>query len=349
LEILDTGELPALRLIIQKTPPGIIEMLQIKGIGPKKISTIWKEMEIESIGELLYACNENRLLLYKGFGEKTQKNISETIEFYLKSQGSFLYAEIEKLALNLEEQLRQKFPQAKTNLTGAFRQQQVVIHQLELVTTISASNLKAFMEEGLQMKEIDKGDAVITYKGKENIALKFFFASDENFYSRLFETSSQPEFLEAWKKQHPAPEPEFTHEQAIFDAAKIPFIPAWLRESDNILQKEHHDKINHVIQPSDIKGVIHNHSNWSDGLKTIEEMAKACIEKGYEYLVISDHSKTAFYANGLSEERVAQQHLYIDELNKKLAPFRIYKSIESDILNDGSLDYDEMYWRASTW
>jgi DNA polymerase (family 10) len=76
-------------------------------------------------------------------------------------------------------------------------------------------------------------------------------------------------------------------------------------------------------------------------LKTIEEMAKACIEKGYEYLVISDHSKTAFYANGLSEERIAQQHLYIDELNKKLAPFRIYKSIESDILNDGSLDYDE--------
>jgi len=76
-------------------------------------------------------------------------------------------------------------------------------------------------------------------------------------------------------------------------------------------------------------------------LKTIEEMAKACIEKGYEYLVISDHSKTAFYANGLSEEKVAQQHLYIDELNQKLAPFRIYKSIESDILNDGSLDYDD--------
>ena len=114
LEILDTGELPALRAIIQKTPPGIIEMLQIKGIGPKKISTIWKEMEIESIGELLYACNENRLLLYKGFGEKTQKNIADTIEFYLKSQGSFLYAEIEKMALNLEEQFKQKFPLVKT-------------------------------------------------------------------------------------------------------------------------------------------------------------------------------------------------------------------------------------------
>jgi len=341
LEILDTGELPALRAIIQKTPPGIIEMLQIKGIGPKKISTIWKEMEIESIGELLYACNENRLLLYKGFGEKTQKNIADTIEFYLKSQGSFLYAEIEKMALNLEEQIKQQFPQAKTSLTGTFRQQQVIIHLLELVTTINRSALKTFVEEGLQLKEIESSDDFISFKGKENIVLKFYFASDQNFYSRLFETSSQPEFLEAWKKQYPGPEPEFIHEQAIFDAANIPFIPAWLRESDSILQKEHHDKIHHVIQPSDIKGIIHNHSNWSDGLKTIEEMAAACIAKGYEYLVISDHSKSAFYANGLSEERIAQQHLYVDELNKKLAPFRIYKSIESDILNDGSLDYDE--------
>src|SRR4249920_1456037 len=96
--ILQTGKLALLEDYIQKTPPGILEMLQIKGLGPKKIATIWKEMEIESIGELLYACNENRLLLYKGFGEKTQKNIADTIEFYLKSQGSFLYAEIEKLA-----------------------------------------------------------------------------------------------------------------------------------------------------------------------------------------------------------------------------------------------------------
>ncbi|MEO6963522.1 MAG: helix-hairpin-helix domain-containing protein, partial [Puia sp.] len=95
MEIMDTGALTQLRDIIQKTPSGVIEMLQIKGLGPKKISTVWKEMEIESIGELMYACNENRLMLYKGFGEKTQHNIRDTIAFYLKSQGSFLFAEVE--------------------------------------------------------------------------------------------------------------------------------------------------------------------------------------------------------------------------------------------------------------
>ena len=105
IEILDSGELPQLHEIIAKTPPGVIEMLRIKGLGPKKISTIWKEMEIESIGELMYACDENRLMLYKGFGEKTQNNIRDTIAFYLRNQGSFLFAEVEGYVLSLQAKL----------------------------------------------------------------------------------------------------------------------------------------------------------------------------------------------------------------------------------------------------
>jgi len=101
VELLETGELKILKEMIFNTPPGVIEMLNIKGIGPKKIATIWKEMEIESIGELLYACEENRLKLYKGFGEKTQLNVIETIEFYLKNQGSHLYAQVELIAEKL--------------------------------------------------------------------------------------------------------------------------------------------------------------------------------------------------------------------------------------------------------
>ena len=95
------------------------------------------------------------------------------------------------------------------------------------------------------------------------------------------------------------------------------------------------------IQPKDIRGLIHCHSTWSDGGNSLEELAEACLKKGLEYMVISDHSKSAFYAQGLSEERIAAQHKQIDELNKKLKPFRIFKSIECDILNDGSLDYSD--------
>src|SRR5690606_12748174 len=103
IEIMDTGELSVLKSMIQKTPPGILEMMNIKGIGPKKINVIWKQLEIESLGELLYACNENRLLLYKGFGEKTQTNISNAISFYMNNMGSYLFAQIETYALQMNE------------------------------------------------------------------------------------------------------------------------------------------------------------------------------------------------------------------------------------------------------
>lgn len=117
------------------------------------------------------------------------------------------------------------------------------------------------------------------------------------------------------------------------------FIPTFLRENGNIIIIAKQHKIPEVIKPGDIKGLIHCHSNWSDGSNTLEELSNACIKKGYEYLVISDHSKSAYYAQGLNEEQIKAQHGMVEELNDKLKPFKIFKSIESDILNDGSLDY----------
>src|SRR5688500_17935747 len=109
IEIISTGRLKALEDLVLKTPAGILEMLSIKGLGPKKIAVIWKEMEIESPGELLYACNENRLLRYKGFGEKTQKNVQDSINFYMKSQGSHLYAQVESYAWEINKVLKKQF------------------------------------------------------------------------------------------------------------------------------------------------------------------------------------------------------------------------------------------------
>jgi DNA polymerase (family 10) len=119
----------------------------------------------------------------------------------------------------------------------------------------------------------------------------------------------------------------------------LPFIIPALRENDSILSRLKEKKPRTVIQTTDIRSIIHSHSNWSDGVDTVEEMANDLIKKGYEFLVISDHSKSAFYANGLTEERIREQHRYIDELNTRLRPFKIFKSIECDILNDGGLDY----------
>ena len=337
LEMLDTGKMKTLNDYLEKTPVGIIEMLNVKGIGPKKINTIWKELEVESVGELLYACNENRLLLYKGFGEKTQDNIRESIEFYLQNQGTYLYAQIESYSHAMNEKLSAHFTKEKIALTGSFRRQLETIDVLEWCTTASSHDLKKFFIER-EFDAIGEDAETILFKGKENVKLKFYLVDDDMFCKKLFQTSCSEDFLVGWEKQYPL-SAKAASEEEIFETAGLPFIIPALRENDSILEKAKEKKLSTVIQPSDVRAIIHSHSNWSDGLNTIEDMANDLVKRSYEYLVITDHSKSAFYANGLTPERIREQHWYIDELNAKLKPFKIFKSIECDILNDGSLDY----------
>jgi len=342
VEQLETGTLQVLADYIQKTPEGIIEMLQrIKGLGPKKISTIWKEMNIESIGELLYACNENRLTLYKGFGEKTQESVRKSIEFYLNTLGSYLYAQIETYALSFTNGLKQYFKDYKFELSGEFKRQLGVIEQLEWITTLTVEQLKNFLITNGYEVETEANDQII-FKGNENVVLRFYLATEEAFYATLFKHNCSETFLNKWTEEFGFEETKnYPSEAAIFSKNNIDFIPVYKREDAKIIELAKQKKLPKDIQENDITAIIHSHSKWSDGSNTLEEMANAAIAKGLEYLVISDHSKTAFYANGLQVERVLAQHQEIDELNKKLAPFKIFKSIESDILNDGHLDYDE--------
>lgn len=336
LEILETGKLGALDDLIRITPPGIIEMLQLKGIGPKKIHTIWKEMQIESLGELLYACNENRLLLYKGFGAKTQQNVKEAIEFFLSHQDQFLFAEIEPFALQILEQLRSIFPDHKIQITGSFRRQLEIIHDLEFVVTIPASTLKLLLtDQGFTLESETNKQLVFA---SDVLPLRFWISNTETFNQIVFETSCSDLFLTEWKKQFELG--TACSEDDFFTRNQLSIIPACLREDPSIIQTAT-AVLPSLIQVQDVRGIIHSHSNWSDGSNTLEEMARSCIDKGFEYLVISDHSKSAFYANGLTEEKILAQHQQIDELNQRLAPFKIFKSIESDILNDGSLDYSD--------
>ncbi|HEY9362923.1 MAG TPA: helix-hairpin-helix domain-containing protein [Chitinophagaceae bacterium] len=338
IEILDTGELSILKNILQKTPPGIVEMLAIKGLGPKKINTVWKQLEIESIGELLYACNENRLMLYKGFGEKTQTNIRESIEFYLQNQGSYLYAQIESYAWQMDKKLKQAFQKNKTEITGAFSRQLETIDLLEWCTTTSAADVKNFFQQN-SFEVVQESPGFILFKGSENVEIKIHLTDNAHFYNTLFTTNCSPAFLQEWENQFSPLQKEYKNEAEIFSSVSCDYIPTYLRDDEKFIAAAKENKLPVALLESDIKGLIHSHSNWSDGVNTIEEMAKELIKRNYEYLVISDHSKSAFYAKGLSEERIKAQHEYVDELNAKLKPFKIFKSIESDILYDGNLDY----------
>jgi len=341
IELLDTGELIVLKEMIEKTPPGIIEMLQIKGIGPKKIATIWKEMSIETVGELLYACQENRLKLFKGFGEKTQTNIQDNIEFYFRNEGIFLFQQVETVFLQIKTYLEKIFFPEVINVTGAYRRQESTINEIEFVVAATNELVKEKMQTANPPEIIEETTNSILFKLTNGLKLRFYTGDKTSFTERLFLTTGSEEFTTAFTKQLPSAKYIATDntDQSVFDSAGIQYIEPFLRENTSIINKAIISSIPDVIQPTDIKGIIHSHSNWSDGSNTLEEMAKAAMAQGFEYLVISDHSKSAFYANGLTEERIQQQHLQVDELNAKLTSFKIFKSIESDILNDGSLDY----------
>ena len=341
IELLETGSLKVLQELIEKTPLGVIEMLNIKGIGPKKISTIWKEMEIESIGELLYACKENRLKLYKGFGEKTQQNVIDTIEFYLSNQGSNLYPQVEVVEPQITAYLQKLFGNENIYLTGGFKRQMEIIEELEYVVKSTIADIKPKFETANPPELLEENIDNLLYKLLNGLKLRLY-AATENFEKKCFFTAGSSEFVNAFVFNYPDVDfstASISDDSAVFKAAGINYIPFSLRETPEIIDRAKASALPQLIQPEDIRGIIHSHSNWSDGNNTLEEMAKAAKEQGFEYLVISDHSKSAFYAQGLSEERIQAQHEQVDALNSKLKGFKIFKSVESDILYDGSLDY----------
>ncbi len=334
-----TAHLPLLDKYLTETPAGVVEMLQIKGLGAKKVQTIWKELGIETMGELLYACNENRLLRYKGFGEKTQANIRQAIEFYQQSQGLFLYAQVDAIVQQIETQLKTNFPNVIFFICGKFREQQEIIDQLEWISDIESTDLITFSEKNnWTIKENE--NSTIHFSTPENVQLVFHIYPKDQLALQFFLHTGSEEFLTKWKSAFPnSLELPLNSEEEIFSKANIAFIPAYLRDYTTTIEKAKNNSLPNTIQTKDIRGIIHSHSDWSDGANTLREMATYVKASGMEYLVISDHSQSAFYANGLNAERVRQQHQEIDQLNQELAPFHIFKSIESDILYNGDLDY----------
>ncbi len=339
MELLTTGELETLKNLIEKTPEGVLEMMNIKGLGAKKIHTIWKNLNIATIDDLKLACEQNKIAEQKGFGAKTEEKILEAIRFQEQTSGAYLYAQVEPFVQAFGEKLREAFPAEQLQVTGSFRRQLEVIEKLEWVTTVSKKALESYLTEaGLNILSLS--DTNLVADSNETLVLHFHLTPPEKFITTLFTTSCGAHFLERFEQLSGWNEKEkYENETRIFKSVGLPFIPVFLRDETEIISLAKKNGLPEVILPADVKGLIHSHSNWSDGAQTIEAMAEILIEEGFEYLVISDHSKAAFYASGLSEQRIREQHKYIDGLNKKLAPFKIFKSIECDILSDGSLDY----------
>ena len=345
-ELLKTGELETFEKYAEKTPAGVVDMLHIKGFGPKKIQAVWQDMGIESVGELLYACNENRLIELKGFGKKTQEEIRKAAEYFLKSKNKRFWAVADADTEGVIKLLQSGIAglgisDFKIERVGELRRLNPIVEKLELLVA-GVENIEQLLDNQ-QLMLVDKKDNTYLCKTENNVPVLIYTCALNEWGSKLFKYSGSRPFLEAFVKytEGGADFKNLKTETEIFQKANLPFIEPELREDADILELAKANKLPNLIQLGDIQGVIHTHTTYSDGLNTLREMAEAAQRFGYKYIGISDHSKAAFYANGLKEDRVEQQWQEIDDLNKEFFNFKILKSIESDILYDGSLDYSD--------
>jgi len=341
LELTQSGSMATLEKWRAETPEGIRKMLNVKGFGPKKIKIIWKELEIESVGELLHACTENRLIEVKGFGKKTQENLQEQLEYHLESSGKYHLATLLPVAENYLAVFQQYFPKEQTSLSGKIRREYPIVPGIDMVTT--AASIDEFKSHE-EWQSIDEKKHEWIFKAEKGYQVLIHKANRSNFGSRLFQTSHEEDFKALFGK---ADDGKKDSESSIFEAAGFPVILPSLRELEGNPEMEPIGKRAldgwkpDLVTMDDIKGVVHAHSTYSDGINSIKEMATRAQKLGYEYLALTDHSQSAFYADGLKVDSLYNQWDEIDDLNKNFKDFQIFRGIESDILSSGGLDYED--------
>ena len=333
-EISASGKMEALNELLKITPAGIVEMLQIKGLGPKKVAIIWNTLQIESIGELLDACRQNRLVEAKGFGLKTQAEIVRSIEFSLMSQGKWHYARLWEPATSFFEDFKKEFTGSQISFTGAFRRAAVVLESIEIICDIDPFEVLEYCESRNIPADLNEVEIAATLNGQ--YPLTIMCTDSHSFERELFETTGSVSHLKLLNYQR---SDDFETESDYYQSKGNRWILPEQREGRDELSEQYPTE--NFIEFWQLKGVLHNHTTYSDGLNSLREMAEFAKYQKYEYLGICDHSQSAGYAGGLKPDDLLKQIKEIDALNLEFAPFKIFKGIESDILSDGSLDYDK--------
>ena len=346
----ETGTAPILDELLAKTPEGLLEVLQIKGLGPKKIKVLWKELNVTSTHELMEACQSGQVAKLKGFGEKTQQSIITAMEYQEANRSKWLYADLEPVVEALQQDLEQKFGVGKVAVTGDYARKIEVLEQIDLIVETSDGKADFTLINSIPtLSQQLKLSSPFKWRGEVNdlgLRVNIHFAPPTEFVrDNLLRTGSRNHLL-APVLDYPSlasffRSKPFESELQAYQEAGLSYIAPELREGqfEIVLAKE--GKLPILLEMEDLRGSLHNHSTYSDGKHTLKDMATYCQSLGYEYLGIADHSRSAFYAGGLDIEKVAEQQREIKLLNEELAPFRIFSGIESDILVDGSLDYPE--------
>jgi len=356
-ELVTTGRLQLYEDLKNSVPPGHLEMLKIPGLGPKKIKALYDRLNLKTVGELEYACLENRLLDLQGFGQKSQEKILQGIRQVKKYQGRYLYGEVIKPAQEILKKILSHPKVIRGNLAGSLRRKMEVVKNINLVLSTHRPQevLTAFSKlpevEGVRFKNKVSGRYLL-FSGVE-VDLRtapdqtfsnslFYFTGSLAHWNAMFERAKVMGLRLSEEGLHQNGRLISSKEEGeIFNTLGLDFIPPELRENQGEIEASEMHQLPRLIEEHDIKGIFHVHSFYSDGTNSLRSIAQASKKMGFSYVGLSDHSQSAHYAGGLTLEKLKKQWKEIDLLNQEMEGLHIFKGIESDILPDGSLDYEE--------
>lgn len=359
-----TGRLPFYDELRARTPPGLLQLLRIQGLGPKKVKVLHEQLGIDDLDKLRQACQEDRVASLKGFGAKTQQKILEGIEFLGKSGTRVRYDQ----ALLLAEALRQHLADCpavrRIDICGSLRRRKETINDIDILVSstrptevmerfVNHPGVEQVLARGETKSSVIVGaslgrgrvtmnaDLRVVRDDQYAFALHYFTGSKQHNVALRARAQQYGLKLNEYELAGPKGKIPCKEEEDLFRALDLDYVPPELREFTGEIEAAEEHALPTLIEPADLRGIFHCHSVWSDGQATIAEMAEAARQLGFKYFGVADHSQSLTIARGLTPDRVRKQHAEIDALNEQLRGIRILKGTECDILADGSLDFSD--------
>lgn len=373
-EIVETGRLAVLDGLADEIPEGLIDLMRLPGLGPKKARKLWHELGVESIEDLESVAKEGRVAELAGFGKKTQERILQGIENFRTNTSRFRLGEVDELLPPLLEHLNATPGIRRLEVAGSYRRRKETVGDIDLLavaddaiaasealtgfsgvqSVIGAGGTKTsvILRSGLQVDlrvvpAESWGAALVYFTGSKehNIKLRKR-ALDRSLRVSEYGVFEIPDesLGDALGERGVASEGEMVAgdtEEAVYDILDLPWFPPEMREDRGELDITEAGDLPRLVEGSDLKGDVHMHSTWSDGRATLDEMVAACAERGYEYMAITDHSKVLAMVEGLDAEKLRRQWREIEKVQAAHPEIRVLRGMEVDILKDGSLDLED--------
>ena len=367
-EAVETGHIAFYDELVANTPQVKLDMLRIPGVGPKRINVIYDQLKVTSLAELEQACKDDKVAHLPGFGKKTQDKILQGLAFLSQHSGRFLYNVAEAEAERIRTALAALPDIVRLQVGGSLRRRRETVKDIDMVASVDDAagsevrrSIMDFFTSQPSVKAVTgKGETKSSVVLNTGIAMDLRLVGDGQFPYTLHHFSGSREHHIALRRRALSMNITINdygmfkiegdketlipcqNEADMYAALGMEYIEPELREDLGEIEAATRHELPQLVQESDLRGVLHAHSTWSDGQNTIREMAEACIARGYSYLGLTDHSKAAAYAGGLNSDALKRQGEEIDKLNEEFkGRLHILKGTECDILRDGTLDFDD--------